>query len=780
MWRPADWRVRTKLAVVLVIPALAFLAVAGLLTSFSVRQAVTLGETAEQVALGRQVTALVHELQFERDWTAGRLASAGGGTEEELAESLAPARAAVDSAIADFAQRAGSLRDRPGLRLKIAETTGMLDEVAVVRAGMDEGWLHQRAVFDGYTRAIDALLGLLEPPAGAQEQTRGLRELAEAKELRSHVRGLVHAVAGSGGFGPGQADLLIDTRAQQRAAIGRFRAAAAPPQVARFDAAVRGQAVATTARLENVVLAQTEAAVLEGLDSERWWSAATTELELVREVEQALLADVLGQVEQARTDQWRQTWLVTGVTLAILVLSLFASVGIGRSMGRSLRRLHSQAMNVAQVRLPDLLERLRTPAGPLPSADQVAGVVAGGADEVGDVETAFSEVHRAAVRLGLEQARMRRNVGTIFMHLARRSQTLVERQLELLDEVERHEEEPARLRSLFGLDHLATRMRRNNDSLLVLSGADTLRRYDEPVELHQVVMAALAEIEHYERVRDDVARDLHVVGHVVADLVHLLAELLDNATAFSDPDTVVMVEGRRLSADGAQVTVTDFGIGMTALALWDANQLLGNPPPADDVATAERMGLVVVGHLAARHGVRVWLEAAAAGVRARMWLPEQLLTEPPVDLRPVEPAWPGQIGEGPRVQPTRAEDVLGRPGGTGQPPTVWFARPDDQLPGRPAGPPRATSQAEPPAPGAAAGPDRSYTSGGLPVRKPMAQTPPGPGAAVRRPQPLAMLAQDPAEAGRRLADLYGGVRRAVAEFDTDDTQELTPIQEGQE
>jgi hypothetical protein len=770
--------VRTKLIVVLVIPALAVVSLAGLLTSFSVRQQVVLGQTAEQVALGAQVTALVHELQFERDWATGHIA--GGIDQDASSETVVAVRDSVDAAVDALAASAGPLRDHPELRAQIAAVDAALAELAVVRAGMDAGWLPLTAVSDGYGRAIETLLDLLQPPAEAQDSARGLRELAEVKELRSQVRALLHAVTSSGGFGAGQAGALVDTLAQQRAAIDRFRATADPEQVARFDQTVRGQAVATTGRLEEIVLAQSDAAAVEGADAARWWAASTTELELVREVEVGLLDDVLAQVRRAADAQWRETGLLTGATAAILVVSLLASVGVGSSMARSLRRLHGQAVEVARVRLPELLAQLRQPNGRLPSADHVPRLVAGGRDEVGAVAVAFTEVHRETVNLAVELARMRRNVATIFRHLARRSQVLVERQLELLTETERDEEEPARLRSLFGLDHLATRMRRNNDSLLVLAGAGALRRYEEPVELHLVVMAALAEIEQYQRVRDDVADGLHVVGHVVTDLVHLLAELLDNATAFSDPHTMVRVEGRRWEGgDGAEVAVTDLGMGMTALALRDANRLLERPPPIDDVSTAERMGLVVVGHLAARHGVRVWLEAThtvTPGVRATVFVPERLLTEPADTPRP-ELLRPTEVPEGPRVQPTRAEDVLGRPRGAGQPRSVWFARQGEQPAEDPASLPAAPGRVELPPPAVPAEPDGvRYTAGGLVVRQPMAQTPPSPGNATRLPHAAAQVVeQDPAEAGRRLAALYGGVRRALAEADSDDTQEITLI-----
>jgi hypothetical protein len=762
----------------LVIPAVAFVAVASLLMSFSLRQAVALGEAAEQVALGRQVTALVHELQAERDWTAGVLAQGGADGDEQLAEPLAGFRDATDEAMAGFEVASGPLRARPGLAGGIAAAGAALAELDAVRAGVDEGWLHELAVFDGYSRAVGALLELLQAPPEAAEQTGGLRELAEAKELRSQVRGLVHAVTGAGRFRLGEASALVDILAQHQAAAGRFQAAAAPAQVARFDAVVRGQAVATTARLEAVVLEQTDAVALEGVDPQRWWSAATTELELVREVETALLADVLGQLDRAGADQWQQTWLVIGVSLAILVLSVATSAGIGRSMGLALRRLHAQAMDVAQAQLPELLSRLRNQTTGLPSPDDVAAVSAGGADEVGDVADAFTQVHRAAVGLAVEQARMRRNVGEIFVHLARRSQILVERQLEVLDALEQNEVNHKRLADLFRIDHLATRQRRTNDSLLVLAGVESVRGYEEPVPLASIIQAAIAEIEQLDRIQDRVDGEVSVVGHALTDLVHLLAELLDNATSFSEPHTAVTVQGyRQPEGQGAVVAITDFGPGMSASALGRANRLLADPPPID-VAASEQMGLVVVGHLAARHRIHVYLEAATPGVQAMVWLPETLLTAtvPRAAAQRVDPQ------EGPRSAhaPVRAEDVLGPRRGAASG-NAWWARPNEQVatpleadaaaaPGSPSPPPALALPAD-------AG---RITAAGLPVRVPLAQVPGGSAAVLpgRRPGPV--VEQDPDQAGGALSALYDGVRRAEAEFDSDEapTQVFTRVQEG--
>ena len=435
-------------------------------------------------------------------------------------------------------------------------------------------------------------------------------------------------------------------------------------------------------------------------------------------------------------------------------------------MGSALRLLHAQAMNVAQVQLPDLLSRLRRRTSTPPSPDAIARVSAGGADEVGELADAFTRVHRAAVGLAAEQARMRHNVAEIFLHLARRSQTLVERQLELLDTLEQNEENPKRLGDLFKIDHLATRQRRTNDSLLVLAGIDTVRGYEQPLPLASVVQAAIAEIEQYQRIYDRV-EEMSVVGHAVMDLVHLLAELLDNATAFSEPHTTVDVQGTRSPGGaGATVTITDFGTGMSSAAFREANRLLADPPTID-VAASEQMGLVVVGHLAARHQMRVQLAAASPGVRATVWLPEPLLT---ATVRRggaplAEPERPR-----PARQPVRAEDVLGQPRGATAP-NAWWARPSEQ-----ATLPTPTDTGKPPP---STPPGGRTTTTGLPVRVPLAQVPGGQ-ATARVPEPERTIEQDPDQAGGALAALYVGVRRAEAELSETDTptQVFAKVPEG--
>jgi signal transduction histidine kinase len=301
-------------------------------------------------------------------------------------------------------------------------------------------------------------------------------------------------------------------------------------------------------------------------------------------------------------------------------------------MARSLRELRQGALSVAQFGLPHAVSRLRDPSlhgslTPAQVADQVAEPLpVRSRDEFGQVTEAFNAVHLEAVRTAAEQAALRSSVATMFVNLARRSQILVDRLIGHLDRLERGEEDPDRLAELFQLDHLATRMRRNDENLLVLAGADSTRVQREPAALIDVLRAAQSEVEHYTRIEFGmIDRDIEVSAHAVNDMVHLVAELFDNATAFSPPNSTVLVEARRLG-DGAILSVEDRGIGISREQLRELNERLANPPMVD-VAVSRMMGLVVVARLANRHGVKVELRPADSerGTVADVGLPSAVL-----------------------------------------------------------------------------------------------------------------------------------------------------------
>ncbi|WP_433353437.1 sensor histidine kinase [Micromonospora saelicesensis] len=797
-FRLRDWRMSTKLATVLLVPSMAFLLLAGVQTSTLVGRTTALNDFSSQVGIGRQITAAVHQLQQERDRSAGELGELRkGGDRQAAANDLKPLQAATDKAIVDLSRAAEPLADADASwRVAFSEALEAYDQVVDIRAAIPPAVLSSETILSNYHRAVGALLDLLAEPTPGQNQPAlndaVLRyvQLARVKELTSRVRAQLYAAARVGAYGTEDRVILADLRGQQLTALGAFRVAATSEQIRRYDETSVSPNFLVATGLEERSLSSGGASP-QVLPSEQWWSASQQRQELLRQLEAGVLDDAVRQAEEASDDQLRTTLLVVGGVVTVLLAALLISLLIGRSVARSMRMLRSQALRIAQVELPDALDRLKTVTGGVPRID-VAPAVVRSLDEIGELAEAFVAVHRSAVTVAVEQALMRRNVNAMFVNLARRSQVLVERQLELLDDLEREESDPDQLENLFKLDHLAARMRRNDESLLVLAGTDSTRRWNRPVGLGAVLLAAAAEIEQYQRVRIESVADVHVVGHAVGELVHLLAELLENATAFSRPDTVVVVTAR-VEAGGALIEIVDRGLGMSPTALVQANEVLATPPAAD-VAAVERMGLFVVSHLAARLGVRVRLEGGEDGLVARLALPAVLLApagtvelDAPPSARmlaasaarglvpqsgaarqaaapmpngavrdlPVAGRPPGVgVPRQSRPVPVRAEDVLtpaaDRGAGGG-----WYSRQGPTAPVVPA---------------AAAPPTIPVTAGtnerGLPVRVPMAQL----SAVTRSAQPMTAPTRtdpDPEAVGGMLSRLYSGVRRAEAEDTTE-------------
>ena len=343
----------------------------------------------------------------------------------------------------------------------------------------------------------------------------------------------------------------------------------------------------------------------------------------MRNVSNQLASQIVAQANSLESTSLRNAVIISVATLILLLLVLLITTFVARSMIRPLRKLRADALEVAGSKLPDMVRRLSESEGGDESVEiEPIGVTS--TDEIGEVARAFDQVHREAVRLAADEAMLRGNLNAMFVNLSRRSQSLIERQLGLIDNLEQSEQDADRLSSLFRLDHLATRMRRNSENLLVLAGHEASRRWSQPVSLVDVLRAAISEIEQYERVVLNVQPGIQVVGQAVNDVVHLVAEIVENATTFSPEDTQVYVTGQPLTSGGVLLDITDNGVGISEQEMAHANWRLDNPPVVD-VAVSRRMGLFVVGRLAARHGVRVRLRhAQSGGLTALIWLPESV------------------------------------------------------------------------------------------------------------------------------------------------------------
>ncbi|HJR92877.1 MAG TPA: ATP-binding protein, partial [Acidimicrobiia bacterium] len=326
---------------------------------------------------------------------------------------------------------------------------------------------------------------------------------------------------------------------------------------------------------------------------------------------------------------------VAAVVVGVLLVAILAALLIGRSIVRRVRAVTEAARTIAEVDLPQMVDALSDPSGRL-TATSSTNLELSGHDEVGELSRSFGTLHSTLIDVANQQMEMlRRGVSEIFVTLARRNRSLVDRQLALIDDLESNEDDAEVLGGYYKLDHLATRMRRNAESLLVLAGSEAPRMWAGALEVGDVVRAALGEVDEYQRVDVLAVEPALVTGRAVTDLAHLLSELLDNATHFSPPTERVRVAGL-FDDDGYILTIADNGIGLSAPKLVELNQLLEEPPILG-LALEPTLGMYVVARLARRHGITVKLVAGVPGITVRITLPRQLLETGTTTPEPAEP-----------------------------------------------------------------------------------------------------------------------------------------------
>jgi HAMP domain-containing protein len=487
-------------------------------------------------------------------------------------------------------------------------------------------------------RLLDVVGGIDASDATSSPLTRNLAAfsaLARAKEAFSQSQSLVLAALTRRSFSADEYHQFAALDGRQGAWLEQFQAVASPAQRTELGTTVSGRDLDRIATIQRRLL--NARGVPANLTPQEWFFPTSARADLLHQVELALKDDVLAAAEASRSAARRQATVVTVAMALILGLGVGLSLLLARSMARPLVVLERTARGVADEQLPGVVERLQDDGEALDLAEITeaasAPVPIRSHDEIGRLAEAFNAVHQVAVRVAVEQAALRRSIGDMILNLARRSQRLIDRQLELIDELERDAEDDA-LEQMFKLDHLATRMRRNAENLIVLSGGgDAARRLTQPVPLIDVVRAAMSEVEDYQRVELLPIDDVAVTGHAVADVVHLLAELIENATSFSPPGTRVQIATQQ-AATGYVLEIEDRGLGMSDQELLDANRRLANPP-AIDFAVSRVLGLYVVGRLARRHAVKVQLRHSwYGGVTALAMLPTGLIARPGAPVVP--------------------------------------------------------------------------------------------------------------------------------------------------
>ncbi|MEV7096638.1 ATP-binding protein [Amycolatopsis sp. NPDC051045] len=655
-WWPAHWSVRTKISVVLLLPVLVAVALAEIRIQGELDRATALSAARDRLPV-------LHD-------TIDLTASLG----EEMVAAVAVPAGAPDTLTAAVDAKVAAVQRDTGFAPLPADTGRALNTALGKLAGIRAaGGGDVRTKAAGYNDII-ATLGDLVPAFVPADDGGETAAGAETARLLVHLRAELateETYARAARNSPDDASLrpaVVQTAAEQEVLGEQAEHRLSGDLLARFKAATSS----AEARLDSLQQAGTGGAPLASF-APSITAETTVVTGVLNDVAAKLAGDVSAAADRARSDSLRDTALVLGALLGALAIALL----VVRSLVTPVRRLRAAALRAANEQLPETVRQIRE--GHDVDWRAVPGSGVRTEEEIGQLARAFDDMHRQAVRLAVEQAELRKQVSEMFMTLSRRSQSLVEQQLSIIEDLEAEEQDPRRLDELFRIDHIATRLRRNGENLHVLAGGRPVRHGREPVPTRDLLRAATSEVKDYRRVALGNAPRSSVQPEAAADVVHILAELLENATRFSPPEHKVALTADRGADGGLLIEVVDQGLGMTPAELAAVNDRLaaaGTVGPE----TTRRMGLFVVGRLAALHGVTVRVRATGtaarhAGVTASVHVPGTLVLADlarPIGAGRLVPAGANRTGGHPRppVVPAQASTPIFE-----QVVTSWFTEP---------------------------------------------------------------------------------------------------------
>jgi signal transduction histidine kinase len=784
--------IRVKVAAVVAVPLLVLVVGAAIGVSTSTSDARTVTRQAELATASLGHAGLINVLQDERNTALVQMLDLSSRIELEEPD-IDASRQRTDEAHEALHQQVSGQDDR--LREDWADALSTLDDLPGVRAEVDAASANPgpekrqtaHEVFGEYTDMLATIFASHDRFALVVDDA-GLRQGDDLVHYASHATDSVAQLVDQllyVGSGPTGIDEPVEAAAVSEVAR----------DVERNNAAVRTRGTGDYAAPTERLLADREVTGLVPFASDAIASGepvdpaallATTPLGADGPylTFRDQVADVLEQrADDLRADaDARRRWYI-GVGLAAVLAAAFVAWRVSRSITRPLRALSRDAQSIADEQLPSAMaDILDAPRGQNLEPPEPVPIEITTSDEVSDVAEALDDVQRSALGLAVEQATLRRTIAESYVNLGRRNQNLLSRLLATIGDLEQGESDPERIAQLHKVDHLATRMRRNAESLLVLSRVDVAPHWHPPVRVLDVVRAALGEIENYQRVVVRTLDPVMVVGGAASDLTHLLAELIENGVKHSPPHELVEIRGR-LTPDGYSLAVVDHGLGMSAEDIAVANRRLAGAE-APTIALSKHLGHFVAAALAARNDISVRLQGSeVVGIAAIIDLPAAIVGPmPPEPLRelvaPTAPAVPAgppppEALAGASAAPSAdaasspASPASGQAPVEAPPAPVTPAPPGDPVPG--------------PAPIPVGGGTPAVTASGLARRVRGAQHPGagGPLASTGRSpsiRPAAGLDDrgpgvDPAEIQRFLSSLAAGVQRSLADTDTERDRE---------
>ncbi|GAA0293645.1 nitrate- and nitrite sensing domain-containing protein [Streptomyces polychromogenes] len=625
--------IRRKIVALLLVPLVSLTALWGFSTVITGREAVQLLDVAYVIdKVGYPIEDVVRVIQKERRQT---LVVVGDPRGAAATAELTRSRTATDEMVRKFTANATDPEVLEELsssaRQRLRSILDAFHGIAALRRSVDAGSLDPAQALDLYSRLVDPCYDFLMNLHALEnvemdKQGRALVGITRARETLSREDAVIAAALAAGNVTPGDVR-HVSTFVANRSLLYEFNLAILPADDRKlFEQYWNGPDSKALRDTEERFIAAGAGKNPRTVTAAQWDEASRKVLD-----DLATMGTAAGDRYQKRVEPVAKGVLVQAAVAGVLgfialAVSLVLSVRVGRDLIRDLSQLRKDAHEASGVRLPSVMRRLA--AGETVDVETEAPRLEFEKDEVGQVGLALNSLQRAAVEAAVKQAELRRGVSEVFVNLARRNQVLLHRQLTLLDTMERRTEDAEELADLFRLDHMTTRMRRHAEGLVILSGAAPSRQWRKPVQLMDVVRAAVAEVEDYERIEVRRLPRIGIEGPAVADVTHLVAELLENATVFSPPHTAVQVHGERV-ANGFTLEIHDRGLGMNPEALLDANLRLAETPEFE-LSDTDRLGLFVVSRLARRHGIKVALQHSPyGGTTAVVFLPADLLTEAP-------------------------------------------------------------------------------------------------------------------------------------------------------
>ncbi|WP_221359737.1 nitrate- and nitrite sensing domain-containing protein [Streptomyces beigongshangae] len=622
--------IRRKIVALLLVPLVSLTGIWAFATVLTGREVNQLFDTTFIVQeIGYPTEDVISVLQDERRQALVYLADPRAS---DALTDLRRTRTATDEVVSKIRRNAGAadVRDElgPDATERLTAILDAFDGVGSLRQSVEDGTVTRAQALDLYNRLVDPCYILLAnlrvlDDVDVDKEGRALVNMSRARELLAREDALLGSSLVVGRVTRDEARDISDLVAQ-RTLMYEINLPQLPSvERTRYERYWKNASTAPLRVAEQSVLASSPGTP-DGVSARSWDGLADGVLDGLDKLNTQAGDRFQDRVRPVAVGVIVKAAIAGVLGLAAVLVSLFMSVRMGRGLIRDLRRLRREAHETAEVRLPSVMRRLS--AGEQVDVETEVPRLEYEKNEIGEVSQALNSLQRSAVEAAVKQSELRSGVSEVFVNLARRSQVLLHKQLTLLDTMERRTEDTDELADLFRLDHLTTRMRRHAEGLVILSGAAPSRQWRKPVQLMDVVRAAVAEVEDYERIEVRRLPRMAVTGSAVADLTHLVAELLENATVFSPPHTAVQVLGERV-ANGFTLEIHDRGLGMAAEALLDANLRLAETPEFE-LSDTDRLGLFVVSRLAQRQNVRVSLQPSPyGGTTAVVFVPDALLSD---------------------------------------------------------------------------------------------------------------------------------------------------------